>query len=130
MNAHCSICGTENPADSKFCRSCGKKFVPVAPAVEAGEPGVYYCYKHKNETTRVTCGRCERPLCPKCVTVGANGVRCRHCARNKTPVRLSGVLHDTGSAIGRGVNHLGTRPVWYLWLWATIIRIIAGFFGR
>ena len=130
MNARCAACGTENPADSRFCRSCGRKFVAVEPPVDAGEPGLYYCYKHKKETTRVTCGRCERPLCPRCVTVGANGVRCRECARNKVPVRLGGVLHDATSAVGRGVNRMGARPVRYLYIWSFVIRIIMGFFGR
>ena len=120
MNARCATCGTENPSDSRFCRSCGRKFVAVEPPVDAGEPGLYYCYKHKKETT----------LCPRCVTVGANGVRCRECARNKVPVRLTGVLHDATSAVGRGVNRMGARPVWYLYIWSFIIRIIMGFFGR
>ena len=130
MSERCATCGTENEEDSKFCRSCGRKFVAIAPPVDAGEPGLYYCYRHKKETTRVTCGRCERPLCHRCVNVGANGVRCRECSRNKVPVRLGGVLHDASSAARRGVNHVGTRPIWYLWLWSMIIRFIASFFGR
>lgn len=130
MTARCAQCGTENPSDSRFCRSCGKKFIAAEAPVEAGEPGLYYCHKHKKETTRVTCGRCERPVCPKCFTVGANGVRCNDCARNRTPVRLSGVLHDAGSSVGRGMNTLGSKPIWYLWLWSMVIRFIMGFFGR
>lgn len=130
MSARCAHCGTENPDDSRFCRSCGKPFVAVPAPVEAGEPGLYYCYRHKKETTRVTCGRCERPLCPKCVTVGANGVRCRECARNKVPVRLGGVLHDATSSVGRGMQSMGSRPVWYLYIWSAIIRLIMSFFGR
>jgi hypothetical protein len=37
------------------------------------------CYYHPNRGTRVTCGRCEKPLCPDCVQHGATGVRCREC---------------------------------------------------
>lgn len=129
--AHCSRCGAANPADVKFCGQCGAKFVPVPPAVEVpGEDGLYYCSKHRKTTTRVTCGRCERPICDRCMVVGANGVRCRECARNKVPVRLSGVLHDAGRSIGGTANSLGTRPIWYLWIWSMIIRFILGLFGR
>lgn len=102
----------------------------MAPPVEAGEPGLFYCYRHKKETTRVTCGRCERPLCPRCVTVGANGVRCRECARNKVPVRLGGVFHNAMRSVGRGVSPMGGRPIWCLYLWSMVIRLIMGFFGR
>lgn len=39
----------------------------------------YACFYHPDRETRVTCGRCERPLCPDCVQHGATGVRCRDC---------------------------------------------------
>ena len=37
------------------------------------------CHYHPDRETRVTCGRCEKPLCPDCVQHGATGVRCREC---------------------------------------------------
>ncbi|RYG35813.1 zinc ribbon domain-containing protein [bacterium] len=112
MTARCSKCGTENPDDGRFCRSCGQKFVAMAAPVETSEPGVYYCYKHKKETTRVTCGRCERPLCTKCVTVGANGVRCRDCARNKVPLHFSGMVHEMFSGLRKMGRTLAAQPYW------------------
>jgi hypothetical protein len=39
----------------------------------------FTCFYHPDRETRVTCGRCERPLCPDCVRHGATGVRCREC---------------------------------------------------
>lgn len=128
--AHCSRCGAEAQEGVRFCPACGAKFVPVAPAVSAGEDGLYYCWKHKKVTTRVTCGRCERPICDRCMVVGANGVRCRDCAANRVPVRLSGVLHDASSGVRRAGSSMGTRPIWYLYIWSMIIRLIMGFFGR
>jgi hypothetical protein len=98
--------------------------------VQAGEDGLYYCANHKKVTTRVTCGRCEKPICDRCMTVGANGVRCRDCARNRTPIRVGGVLHDAGRGVSRTASSLGSRPIWYLWIWTSIIRFIMSFFGR
>lgn len=49
-----------------------------------GEPGVYWCAKHQKVKTRLRCGRCERPICPKCTVYGPTGTRCRICASNKS----------------------------------------------
>ena len=37
------------------------------------------CSKH-NEETSVTCGRCETPVCPRCMVHTDVGVRCKTCA--------------------------------------------------
>jgi hypothetical protein len=41
------------------------------------------CYKHPKEETGLSCGRCERPICTRCVVQGPAGVRCRDCASLK-----------------------------------------------
>lgn len=46
----------------------------------AGEPGVYWCARHRKTQTRLRCGRCETPICPKCTVYGPTGARCRNCA--------------------------------------------------
>lgn len=125
----CDRCGAENPDNNKFCGECGSRFVPRPPSVPVpGEDGVYYCQKHKKEPTRVTCGRCDKPICHKCMIVGPAGVRCRECGKRKTPVRLRGVVHDARRGIGGIGARMGTRPVWYLWIWMMIINFIRGFF--
>jgi hypothetical protein len=48
-----------------------------------GEPGVYWCAKHKNVQTRLRCGRCETPICPKCTKMGPTGARCPKCISNR-----------------------------------------------
>ena len=37
------------------------------------------CYRHADRLTRLSCGRCGKPLCPECVRHGPVGVRCREC---------------------------------------------------
>ena len=49
-----------------------------------GEPGVYFCAKHKNVHTRLRCGRCEKPICPKCTQYGPTGARCGDCSSNRS----------------------------------------------
>jgi hypothetical protein len=56
------------------------------------------CAKH-NEETSVSCGRCETPVCPRCMVHTDVGVRCRNCA----PVQarsLSQRLPILGGGVG------------------------------
>lgn len=48
------------------------------------EPGVYFCARHKSTKTRLRCGRCETPICPKCTKYGPTGARCVACSSNRS----------------------------------------------
>ena len=48
-----------------------------------GEPGVYWCARHRKVKTRLRCGRCDAPICPKCTNYGPTGVRCKTCLSNR-----------------------------------------------
>lgn len=48
-----------------------------------GEPGVWFCARHQTTQTRLRCGRCEKPICPKCTNMGPVGARCRDCLSNR-----------------------------------------------
>lgn len=48
-----------------------------------GEPGVWWCARHAKVKTRLRCGRCETPICPKCTKYGPTGARCPACISNK-----------------------------------------------
>jgi len=44
------------------------------------------CAKHPNTETNLLCGKCEKPICPKCMVETPVGMRCSECARiNKLP---------------------------------------------
>lgn len=45
------------------------------------EGGTRYCATHPEVETVVSCGRCDRPVCPKCMIFTPVGVRCRDCAQ-------------------------------------------------
>ena len=38
------------------------------------------CARHPNVETELTCGRCETPICPRCVVFTDVGARCPACA--------------------------------------------------
>ena len=48
-----------------------------------GEPGTYYCARHRKVKTRLRCGRCEKPICPKCTRMGPTGARCAECSSHR-----------------------------------------------
>jgi hypothetical protein len=39
-------------------------------------------------------------------------------------------VHDVTSGVGGAVKGMGTRPIWYLYIFSFIARIFASFFGR
>lgn len=48
-----------------------------------GEDAVWFCARHKTVQTRLRCGRCEKPICPKCTVMAPTGARCRDCVSNR-----------------------------------------------
>ena len=49
-----------------------------------GEDGVYWCWRHRKTQTRLRCGRCEKPICPKCTRMGPTGARCVECVSTRS----------------------------------------------
>ena len=44
-------------------------------------PEISYCAKHPKTETNLQCGRCEEPICPRCMVQTLVGARCQGCAR-------------------------------------------------
>lgn len=127
----CDACGVENVAGTKFCGGCGAKFVARPDPVLVGEePGLYYCSKHKKETTRVTCGRCERPICHKCLVMSPAGIRCKGCSTFKVQVRPMGVAHDLTGGIARLFSRIRGTPIYYWIILLIGLKLLASIFGR
>jgi len=65
------------------------------------------CAAHPNIETNLKCGKCGKPICPKCLVQSPVGARCPECARvNKLPTfRVSGsyYLRAIGAALATAV---------------------------
>lgn len=64
------------------------------PAAVAG------CYRHARREAPLSCGSCDRPLCPECAVQSPVGIRCPECAGIKTGVAggISRVATPNGSS--------------------------------
>ncbi len=49
---------------------------PASAAAEAP-----HCYRHPERVTWIRCARCQRPICPECMTVAPVGYQCPECIR-------------------------------------------------
>ncbi|GIW06250.1 MAG: hypothetical protein KatS3mg060_1055 [Dehalococcoidia bacterium] len=85
------------------------------------------CAAHPDVETYLRCGRCETPICPRCLVYTPVGVRCRDCAQlRKLPtydVRPAGYLVAslTGLALAVGFGAL--------WAVLALVGLGAGFFS-
>jgi hypothetical protein len=65
------------------------------------------CAKHPNVETNVTCGKCGKPICPKCMVQTPVGMRCKDCAGlKKLPtyqVSTQYILRAIGAGLGIGI---------------------------
>jgi hypothetical protein len=83
------------------------------------------CARHPNIETGLTCGRCETPICPRCVVFTDVGARCPACApARKLPQFEIGPLYLLRGASAALAAGAGLGVVWGLLLPGRM-----GFFG-
>lgn len=74
--------------------------------MEAEADGPVYCLRHPNVETGLLCGRCDDPICPRCLVQTPVGARCHDCAQlRRPPMYQVGPRHYTlayGAALTTG----------------------------
>jgi hypothetical protein len=66
-------------------------------------PLVVQCKAHPEVETALRCGRCDTPICPRCLVMTPVGARCRDCAQlRKSPIYDVRPMHYL-RAIGAGL---------------------------
>jgi hypothetical protein len=107
----CPRCGRDNPPENLYCARCGLEFAKLAKDQPPPNPDeVMYCHWHPKVATSLSCGRCERPVCTKCVVIGPAGVRCKECSKTKINVSARGIAHDVTRPIGQTIGALARQP--------------------
>ena len=92
-----------------------------------------YCARHSKIETNLKCGKCDKPICPKCTVQTPVGARCPDCAgRTRLPVfqvsavdYLKATVIALGLAIGLGVLWVIIGP--YLHGFSYLIAVFAGY---
>jgi uncharacterized membrane protein len=86
------------------------------------------CARHPNTETVLRCGRCETPICPRCLVSTPVGARCPSCAQVK---RFTTLLkpRELAQAVtyGVGVGALGTVILSFIPFLGLIGYAILGF---
>src|SRR5215213_404540 len=104
----------------------------MADETSVAEPQAVRCAAHPRVETYLRCGRCETPICPRCLIQTPVGARCRACARlRRLPVYdvgprflLRGVAAGLAAATaGSLLLHVLPNFGWFISL------IIGGLFG-
>jgi hypothetical protein len=71
--------------------------------------GTMRCARHPNTETVLRCGRCETPICPRCLVATPVGARCPTCAGVKRfPMLLKPIELARAVGFGLGVAAVGT----------------------
>ena len=114
---------------------------PAPTADEADDDGTLHCYRHPGRETWVRCGRCDRPICPKCAMQGPVGFRCRDCGKPAydplTSVKTVPAILGFGVALAGGLitamiaSRIGFFSILLSWFAGSVIvqgvNRVAGF---
>lgn len=86
------------------------------------------CATHRSVETELTCSRCGKPICPRCLVITPVGARCRECSRQRRlPTYQLGtafVLRGLGAALAVGA---ATGALWGL-LFPLRVGVFIGLF--
>lgn len=96
------------------------------PSAPLDADDIVYCARHPQVETALRCGRCNTPICPRCLVQTPVGARCRDCAN----VRRIPTIDVSPLFVARGLGAalLSGMAVGAAWGWASGGRSFIGFF--
>lgn len=115
-----------------------------SPPPAPDTPPVVTCYRHPDRRAGVRCQRCERPICPSCMSQASVGFQCPECVRagtrrapSYTPRTLPGQATPTVTwaiialNVAAFVAQLATidartSPIWNMWSRVSEAGALAG----
>jgi hypothetical protein len=80
------------------------------------QEGETYCARHPQVVTYLRCGRCDTPICPRCLIQTPVGARCRDCA-NVTRLPTFDV---SPAYFARGLGAAAVAGVLVGWVWSLV----------
>ena len=123
---YCPNCGAEAPLEANFCTTCGSALGAMSQPNPEPQPDyqVHYCFTHPDVETGLSCTRCEKYICPRCMVQSPVGARCGECAqvRRLPTFDVTPLYYLRASAAGVGVA-VAAGVIWGL------LRIALGGFG-
>jgi hypothetical protein len=85
------------------------------------------CATHPNVETELACGKCGKPICPRCLVYTPVGTRCRECANlRKLPQYNISAAHFVRAVVASAVVSAALGVVWGLIAPIGLIGLIAG----
>lgn len=72
------------------------------------------CAKHPKVETNLSCGKCGKPICPKCMIQTPVGIRCAECAKLKSlpTYQISSGYYLRAIGVGIGIA-IGCGVAWW-----------------
>lgn len=103
---------TDSPANARptgAAPGAGPEETPPPTLQSVTAPaGPWRCAADPNVETYLRCGRCEKPICPRCLIQTPVGSRCRDCAQLRRPpmfdIKPIGYVRAVGAALGAGLG--------------------------
>jgi membrane associated rhomboid family serine protease len=97
---------------------------PQGPAAEEPAGSIPTCYRHPNRETYVRCVRCDRPICPDCMTAASVGFQCPECVREgNASVRQA---RTVGGGLIRGGEGVVTQALLAVLVGMFVIQFATG----
>jgi membrane associated rhomboid family serine protease len=95
--------------------------MPPGPAGPSGPPGpepaeITTCYRHPDRRAGVVCQRCDRPICPSCMTAASVGFQCPECVKQAAKASPTITARSLGS---------GAPVVTYALIAANVLAFLA-----